>query len=217
MTPHPIDVSVPIHEEMVVYAGDPQPRIDTVAALADGQIANVSRLEMVVHTGTHVDAPAHFLADGAGVDSLPLEALTGPAEVLDATEVEGDVDAAALRELDPPAAERLLLKTRNSRLWERGSFVEDYCGLTADAGDLLVNQGIRLVGIDYLSIAPRRAPVPTHRRLLEAGVVILEGLDLREVEPGPYELICLPVLISDCDGAPARAVLVERRVGDDVA
>lgn len=204
-----VDISVPIHPKMVVYAGDPQPRIDRVASLADGDVANISRLEMLVHSGTHVDAPAHFLPGGAGVDSLPIDTFFGQAHVLDATGVAGDLDGESLGKLDLPVTERLLLRTRNSELWGFDRFADDYCGVTANAAEILVRRGVRLVGIDYLSVAPRNDPTPTHRILLDAGVVIVEGLDLRGVMEGPYELCCLPMLIDGCDGAPARAILVD--------
>ena len=200
-----LDVSVPIHPAMVVYPGDPPVRIERTSAIADGAEANVSRGELGLHTGTHVDAPLHFIDGAPGVDALAPDVLVGRAHVVDATGVEAELDAAALERLDLPAgAARLLFKTRNSRLWERSSFAEDFVRFTADGGRFLVERGVRLVGIDYLSVGDPDA----HRALLGAGVVALEGLDLRAVEPGAYRLLCLPLRIVGADGAPARALLV---------
>jgi arylformamidase len=202
-----LDITVPIREGMVTYPGDPTVKLERVSAIAEGAVANLSRLDFGVHSGTHIDAPVHF-ADGApAAESLPLDVLVGPAAVVDATAVEGMLDRAALESLDLPADEtRLLFKTRNSRLWESSDFAEDFVHLTGDGADLLVERGVRLVGLDYLSVGDPDA----HRALLGAGVVAVEGLDLREAEPGPYDLLCLPLKIVGSDGAPARAVLVRR-------
>lgn len=204
-----IDISVPIRPGMVVYEGDPDISLTLAASIAEGAQANVSRLDLGVHTGTHIDAPHHFI-DGAGtVDQTPLEALIGPAHVVDATGLTGDVEAADLNELKlPEGVERLLFKTRNSALWEQPTFSMHFIGLTEAAARALVGRGVRLVGVDYLSVAPKGDPGPTHVALLEAGVVIVEGLDLREVEPGEYTLVCLPLRLVGADGAPARAVLL---------
>jgi arylformamidase len=198
-----LDVTVPVREGMVVYAGDPEVHLERVASLAEGDLANISRLDLGVHTGTHVDAPLHFFDGAAGVESLPLDVLLGPAEVVDATGVEGDLDEPALRSLRLPRAGRLIFKTTNSELWKRDEFAEDFVKLTGDGAELLVAAGVRLVGIDYLSVGDEDA----HRALLGAGIVALEGLDLRGVEPGRYELLCLPLRLAGVDGAPARAVL----------
>jgi arylformamidase len=162
-----------------------------------------------VHTGTHVDAPRHFIDGGAGADAIALDALMGSAYVVDATGVRTDIDVRALEALAlPRGSKRLLFKTSNSELWSRPGFNGDFIGLTADAASYLVQRGVRLIGADYLSVAPKSDPAPTHRVLLEAGVVVLEGLDLRQVEPGGYRLVCLPLLLVGSDGAPARAILV---------
>lgn len=203
-----IDISVPIRPGMIVFEGDPTVSRERVQSIAEGAICNVSRMDLGVHTGTHIDAPVHFIDGTAGVETTPLDALIGPAFVVDATAITGDLDAASLRALSlPDGAERLLFKTPNSRLWDRDRFSADFLGLTEDGARYLVDRGVRLVGIDYLSIAPKGDPAPTHVALLEAGVVILEGLDLRHVEPGDYLLACLPLLIPGSDGAPARALL----------
>jgi arylformamidase len=202
------DVTVPLDVRVPIYPGDPAFRLDRVASLADGAVCNLSKLDCGVHTGTHVDAPVHFIEGAAGVDGLPLAAMLGRAEVVDATSLPGHVDAAALADLPIPAGtERLIFKTRNSRLWSSPAFVEDFVGVTAEAAVTLVERGVRLVGIDYLSIAPPGDPTPTHLALLKAGVVVLEGLDLRAVPPGSYDLVCLPARLVGADGAPARVVL----------
>jgi arylformamidase len=199
-----IDVSVPIRPGMPVYEGNPEVRFERAQAIADGAAANVSRLDFGVHTGTHVDAPVHFIEGGAGVDQVALDALIGPALVIDATAVDEVIDAVALERLDPPAdAERLLFKTTNSELWGRDRFTPEFVRLGDDAARVLVERGVRLVGIDYLSVGKRGA----HLALLGAGVVVLEGLDLRFVAPGSYGLICLPLRIVGSDGGPARALL----------
>jgi arylformamidase len=206
-----IDISVPIRSGMPVWAGDPPVVIERMQSIADGAHDNVSRIDFGLHTGTPVDAPLHFIADGAGVDRLPLDALIGPAHVVDATGIDGHLDADVMATLPiPEGADRVLFKTRNSELWERDRFETDFLGVTEDGARWLVDRGVRLVGIDYLSVAPYGRSVPTHLVLLEAGIAILEGTDLRGVEPGEYELICAPLRIVDADGAPARALLVRR-------
>jgi arylformamidase len=198
-----LDVTIPIRPGMVVWEGDPDVSFEPAASLDAGDPANLTRLVLGSHTGTHVDAPLHFLPDGDGVDRLPLDSLVGPAHVLDLTSVEADVQAA---DLDiPGGAERLLLKTANSRLWERDEFTPEHLTLAPDAARLLVDRGVRLVGVDYLSVGSPE----THRILLSAGIVPLEGLDLRDVEPGPYRLVALPLRLAGVDGAPARVVLIQ--------
>ena len=193
---------------MPVYRGDPSVTRELVQSLAAGATCNVSRLDFGVHSGTHIDAPLHFIADAAGIEVTALDALIGDAYVVDATAVAGDIDGATLAGLAIPAGcERVLFKTANSRLWDLDGFSENFVGVEEDAARELVRRGLRLVGIDYLSIAPFSNPAPTHVALLEAGVVILEGLDLRQVEPGRYRLTCLPLLLEGSDGAPARTLL----------
>ena len=195
-----IDVSVPVRPGMVTYPGDPTVTLERVASIANGDVVNLSRLDFGVHSGTHVDAPVHFIDGAAAAETLPLDVLVGPARVLDLTAAER-LDAAAFdgAELAP----RILLKTRNSELWARDWFVEEFLALTEDGARALIDGGVRLVGIDYLSIGDEAA----HQALLGAGVVAVEGLDLRAVEPGDYELICAPLKLVGSDGAPARVLL----------
>ena len=204
-----IDVSVPLVPGRVpLYPGDTELTREQTSSIEEGDTSSNSAVRCSVHTGTHVDAPVHFLPGTGGIETLPLDALVGPAYVVDATAVEGHVDAAALGRLDIPAdAERVLLRTSNSALWASAEFSEDFVAVLPDAAAALVERGVRLVGIDYLSIAPYGDPGPTHRTLLGAGVVVVEALDLRRAAPGRYRLTCLPMLLPGSDGAPARAVL----------
>jgi arylformamidase len=201
-----LDITVPIREGMVTYPGDPTVHLERVSAISEGAVANLSRLDFGVHSGTHIDAPVHFTDGAPAAETLPLDVLVGPAAVVDATSVEGPLDRAALETLDLPDATRLLFKTTNSLLWGSDDFADDFVHLTGDGAELLVERDVRLVGLDYLSVGDPDA----HRALLGAGVVAVEGLDLREAEPGAYDLLCLPLKIVGSDGAPARAVLVRR-------
>jgi arylformamidase len=200
------DVSVPIRPGMIIYEGNPGVHLERVDSIPEGATANVSRLDFGVHTGTHIDAPLHFIEGGPGSESIAPGALIGPAVVVDATAATGDLDEETLRQVEIPNAERVLLKTTNSRLWERDSFTRDFLRLTGSGARYVIEKGIQLIGIDFLSIGDPEA----HRELLTSGVIPVEGLDLREVEPGPYELICLPLRLEGSDGAPARAVLIEQ-------
>ena len=208
-----IDISVPVSLDMPVYEGNPKVALQLQASIAAGDEANVSSITMGVHSGTHIDAPFHFDNSGCAVEGLSLAAMIGNATVLDASSVKGHVDAEALRSLPiPPRCQRLLVKTRNSRLWAQHQFSTDYQGLTADGAAFIVDMGLQLIGWDYLSVAPFGRGADTHRNLLRGGVVILEGIDLRKVDEGEYHLVCLPLLLQGADGAPARAVLMRGTV-----
>lgn len=207
------DISLPISPAHTpVYPGDPGIKIEDWSALARGDSANVSMLHFSAHTGTHVDAPAHFIEGRPGLAALPLDALIGQARVI---EIPGEVraiDAAQLDQIDFEGLTRVLFKTRNSAFWNHldGVFREDFTFLTSRAARRLVERGVRLVGIDYLSVdAFTSTDYETHQVLLSNGVIIVEGLDLRAVSAGTYELLCLPLRIASGlgDGAPARAVL----------
>jgi NADH dehydrogenase len=203
----PIDVSVTIRRPMPVYEGDPDVHIELAKSIDRGDPANVSRLELGAHTGTHVDAPRHFIPHAAGASELPVQAFVGPCVVADATSVSGTIDEQAIASLELPAdVERVLLKTPNSRLWKLDSFTPDFVRLDGDGARALIDRGVRAVGIDYLSIGDPEA----HRLLLGHGIGVIEGLDLREVQPGAYLLACLPLKLSGSDGAPARALLWPR-------
>ena len=207
-----IDISLPIHPDLPVWPGDPRVVVEGIRAIADGSNSNDSRLSCSVHTGTHVDAPRHFIPDGAPVEQLPLEVLMGPVEVVEIQD-ETSITADRLENLPLPAdTQRLLIKTRNSELWDNPghAFHHEFTALEPSAADWVVNRGLRLIGVDYLSVQRFHDKDPaTHRILLAAGVVILEGLDLRNVQPGSYGLVCLPIKLKGCDGAPARTILIE--------
>jgi len=207
-----IDVSLMVDSTLPVWPGDPPIQIAPFLELARGHSANASSMSCSVHTGTHVDAPRHHIDGGIGVDQLPLSSLVGPAYVADLSDYH-KIDAQSLELAQiTEGVERLLLKTTNSGFWANGvrSFREDYVSLTVDAAEWMRDRGVRLVGIDYLSVERFRAPSPVvHHALHQAGIVILEGLNLTDVRQGAYELICLPIKLRDLDGAPARAVLVD--------
>jgi len=203
------DISVGISPQLPVWPGDPPVELERVQAIALGANANVSRLGCGVHIGTHVDAPLHFIDGAAGVETLPLKLLTGRAYVvyLPAAKV---IDEATLEKAGlPPRTRRVLFRTRNSEIWAREkAFQKDFVAVDASGARWLVKKGVQLVGVDYLSVAPYGQSKETHRTLLEAGVVVIEGLDLSHVTQGRYSLYCLPLKLVGSDGAPARAILV---------
>ena len=204
------DVTVTISREMPVYPGDPQIEIKRTLLLEEGDVANVSHLSCGTHIGTHVDPPSHFVEGGIALDQLPLDVLIGPARVVDVGDVDV-IDAATVEKTALDGVTRVLFKTRNSRLWSSPhEFQRDFVYLDADAAEILVARGVKLVGIDYLSIEMFNFEQPaTHVALLSNNVIVVEGLDLSGVTPGDYELICLPIKIKDGDGGPARVVLRE--------
>ncbi|HZE09818.1 MAG TPA: cyclase family protein [Gemmatimonadaceae bacterium] len=203
------DISVPIRTGGLVYPGNPEIEVTLQQAVARGDGANVSFVRFGSHTGTHADASRHFFDDGQTVDKIPLDKLIGPALVIHFPDELMAVGAADLREHDLGAHTRILLRTRNSALLSRRDFVRDYTYLAPDGAQYLVDNGVELVGIDYFSIEQFHSGHHlTHKTLLEKSVVILEGLDLSIPAPGVYQLICLPLRIEGCDGAPARAVLI---------
>ncbi len=204
------DISVPITADMPVFAGDPPVEITRYSSIEKGDLANVSRLVMGAHTGTHIDAPLHFFRSGRAVDEIPLDNLIGPATVVEVPEAQ-EISREVVVRAELTGKQRILFKTGNSWLWDKKTFQKDFVSLSSQAAEYLVGAGVKLVGIDYFSVERFGAPEPlAHRALLGAGVVVLEGINLSAVRPGHYELICLPLCIRDCDGAPCRAVLVER-------
>jgi arylformamidase len=205
-----IDISVPIRSAGLVYPGNPSIEVELQQAVAKGAGANVSFIRFGSHTGTHADAARHFFDDGQPVDQIPLERLIGRAIVLHFDDSVRAVGAAELRRFDLGGHTRVLLRTRNSALLSQAEFVRDYTYLAPDGAEYLVSKGVELVGIDYLSIEQfHSGHHKTHRTLLEKAIVILEGLDFSQVSAGEYDLICLPLRLEGCDGAPARAVLVK--------
>jgi arylformamidase len=200
------DISVPLSNDLPVYPGDPPLLIEPALLIEKGDGSNVCRLSLSSHCGTHIDAPRHLDDRGLTVEHLPLQLLTGRALV---AEVGGTkrIGSKELKRLPIKGEERLLLKTQNSLLWSRPGFVEDYASLTEEGADYLAGIGVRLVGIDYLSIEAFEGNGAVHRKLLDHGVIILEGLNLDGVKEGVYELICLPLKLAGVDGAPVRAIL----------
>lgn len=201
------DVTMPLSAALPCYPGDPTVEIVPVAQIAQGDAANVSRVTLSSHSGTHLDAPRHFFEHGATINALDPDLLIGPARVC-AVPGPGHITADDLRGLHLHGTRRVLFKTHNSTLWDMPGFQPDYVALTASAAHLLVELGVGLVGIDYLSVDAFTAQdFPVHRILLGASVLILEGLDLRAVSPGAYELLALPLLLQNGDGAPTRVFL----------
>ncbi|HET7295199.1 MAG TPA: cyclase family protein [Vicinamibacteria bacterium] len=204
------DVTVPLSAAVPTFPGDPRFHMEFTHRIADGQPYNVARITLGAHAGTHVDAPYHFLADGATVEALPLEILMGKCRVVEVRARE-KIERSELEALDMRADIRVLLKTRMSGQLRVREFQEDFVYLTPDAARYLVQAGIKLVGIDYLSVEKFGShDFAAHHALLGAGVVIIEGLDLSEVEPGEYDMTCLPLRIAGADGSPARVVLRSR-------
>jgi len=203
-----IDVSVSLHSGMVHWPDNPPVRIERMLDMEHGDVANVSKISMGSHSGTHMDAPLHFVRDGAGLDEMPLTATMGRARVIEIHDPEsvkpGDLDPHEIRR-----GERILFKTQNSaRGWASAAFIEDFVYVSQEAARYLALREIQTVGIDYLSVGGfHRDGVETHQALLEAGIWVIEGLDLSQVEPGEYELVCLPIKVEGSDGAPARAIL----------
>ena len=206
------DVSVSLSADTPTYPGDPAIEINQFFSLENGDLANVSVIRFGAHSGTHVDAPAHFIAGGTHVEFLQLETLIGEAFVVEVPAEIEKIDEAFVESNVPPGAQRVLFKTRNSSFWDsvETSFRSDFTSIDQGAAQKLVDLGIKLVGIDYLSVEKfGSSTYETHHTLLSHGLVIVEGLDLRPVTSGVYELICLPLKVSggSGDGAPARAVL----------
>jgi arylformamidase len=198
-----LDVSVLVRTGMHIWTGNPGVSLTQTQFLAHGDTANVSKLCCGVHTGTHVDAPRHFIDGAGGVETLDVDALCGPALVVDLRHLETSIEAASLATLDLSGVTRVVFATRNSQLWAAETFTLDFVSIAPSAAEFLVDRGIRLVGIDYLSVGSPE----THRVLLSAGVICVEGLDMIGIEAGLYDIYCGPVKLDGADGAPARVLL----------
>lgn len=209
------DVSLVLRPDMVTWPGEPGPKFMPLRRIATGDTANVSLITLANHTGTHVDPPIHFIEGGNTVDMLPIDALVGRCRVLAFPE-SGHVSGGWLDGANVPAStERLLLKTRNSERWAdpTAPFTRDFTAIDASAARWCVEHRVKLVGVDYLSIEPQgpeKQGYPVHNTLLRANVVIVEGLDLRGIAAGDYELVCAPIKLQGGDGAPARVFLIQR-------
>jgi arylformamidase len=203
------DISIPLSPDLPCFPGDPPVRIEPVTMIAHGDPANVSHLSLSTHSGTHIDVSRHYNDHGVSVDHLPLTLLIGRAFVADLRGITV-IGRKELSKLPLAGVERLIIRTDNSLLWDRSGFDEDFAYLADDGAEFLLSTGVRLVGIDYLSIERFGGNGEVHRLLLGNGMVILEGLNLDGIEEGSYELVCLPLKIEGGDGAPARAVLRSR-------
>jgi len=203
------DISVPVVDQGLVYPGNPEIHITPHSEVSKGAGSNLSLLSFGSHTGTHVDAPKHFFDAGSTVDRLPLNALIGPAQVIAFPDDVMSVTADHLKRYTLDGMERVLIRTRNSTFITEREFHEDFTYLAPDGAEYLSNIGVKLVGIDYLSVEQfHSGHHRTHRTLLERGIVIVEGLDFSDIEPGEYAFCCLPLRLEGLDGAPARAVLM---------
>ena len=203
-----IDISVPLKDAMVHWPSNPPVSIKRVKAIEQGDTANLSVISMGTHSGTHVDAPIHFIKQGQGIDDIPIDTLIGRARVIEIRDPES-IKPEELAGYRIRRGERILLKTENSsHVWQKDEFVEDFVFVSDAASDFLVDRGVRLIGVDYLSVGSfKHGGSYVHKTLLSGGVWTIEGLNLSNVTPGNYDLICLPLRIVGGDGAPARAIL----------
>jgi arylformamidase len=204
------DVTLTLNGDLPIFPGEPGVALEPVHRIANGDPANVSKVSMGTHTGTHLDAPLHFFDGASTVADLPLDTLIGPALVV-GFQLANTIRASHLARIDLPAGtQRVLFKTRNSALLRQSQFSRDFVSIDPSAAHWLLEHGVRLVGVDYLSAEQfGRTPAETHLTLLGAGVVIVEGLDLLDVPAGQYDLICLPLKLP-ADGCPVRALLIEQ-------
>jgi arylformamidase len=201
-----IDVTVPLDAKLPTYPGNTPFTLEATQRMAQGATSNVSAVHMSVHAGTHVDAPRHFFDDARGADALPLDMLLGRTRVVDVTSRR--IEAIDLEPFDLSEDVRVLIKTHNSRLWGDPQFHADFVGVAESGARYLVDHGVKVVGVDDLSVEIYKAPgKPAHNLLLGNGVIVIEGLQLRDVDPGVYDMFCLPLKIVGSDGAPARVVL----------
>jgi arylformamidase len=210
---HIIDISVTISNELPLWPGETPINIERVDKIEEGSSSNVTHFKISAHTGTHIDAPFHFLGENSQtVEELDLNKLVGRATVIEIPENIDLITATYLKEQNiSDGTKRLLVKSRNSSYWKRfkNRFQNNFVAISAEGAQYLVDQDIDLVGVDYLSVAPYIDVIQPHRILLNAGIVILEGLDLTQVDEGEYTLFCLPLKLAGADGAPARAILVD--------
>jgi len=203
-----IDISVPVQNGMVHWPKDPEIQVERIMDISRGDVCNVSHLSLGAHTGTHMDAPLHFIANGKSIDALPFEATIGAARVIQIADKES-IKPQELQQQRIKAGERILFKTRNSeQSWRSNAFDEDFVYISKEGAQFLAERKVRTVGVDYLSVGGyKRDGVETHHALLGAGIWVIEGLNLATVKPGEYELICLPLKLQGAEGAPARALV----------
>lgn len=200
------DISLNLSSETVRWVTSQPFELVERRRMSRGDHNNSSGVNMSVHAGTHLDAPFHFVPNGTTIDSLPLDLFIGPA-VVHAVEADGYIKAEHVAQVDLGDVPRVLFKTRNSQLLKKSTYDPGFVAFSVDAAEALVARGVRLVGLDYLSVAHADEQIPVHRAFLDHGVALLEGVDLSEIKPGRYELLCFPVRLRGSDGAPCRAVL----------
>ncbi|MBI9046880.1 MAG: cyclase family protein [Anaerolineaceae bacterium] len=204
------DISIGIDENLPVWPGDPRPEITKDLQIKNGDIANTSVIHMGNHVGTHIDAPSHFFDGAATIDKIPIDKMIGPVQVI---RINNEIELITEEVLEvlsiKTGFKKVLFRTRNSEIWMKNTMDFDFSfvGFSKDAAQYLVDKGIELIGVDYLSVAPFNDPISAHKELLSSGVVILEGLNLSEVDEGEYRLYCLPIKFIGLDGGPARAIL----------
>lgn len=209
------DISLPIKSEMAHWPGDPPVSLETLSAISNGDNANVTLIQMSVHTGTHIDAPKHFLDHGRTIDQLPLDKLMGETLVMEIPTnekiISGEVLSNHTEKTLLAKVRRVLFKTTNSQLWmsDPAEFHKDYVAINTEGAEFLANLGLDLVGLDYLSIAPYDETTRPHQILLSKDIILLEGICLEDVQPGIYQMFCLPLNIENIEGAPARAILIQ--------
>ncbi len=203
-----IDVSVGLHDGMVHWPDNPPVQINFVMDINKGDVCNLTKMSMGVHTGTHMDAPLHFVKDGKSIDTMPLSATLGRARVIEIGDTES-IKPAELEQHNIQPGERILFKTINStQYWQPYTFVKEFVYISQEAAQYLAKLQIQTVGVDYLSVGGFYKDGPeTHHALLGAGIWIIEGLNLASVQAGAYDLICLPIKMMGSEGAPARAIL----------
>ena len=203
-----LDISVPIRDAMVHWPSDPPVRVERVHSMERGDAANLSAISMGVHTGTHMDAPLHFIREGKSIENIPLDVVVGRARVIEIYDTES-IKPKELTRHRLRRGERILFKTPNSsRVWKTDAFVKDFVFISKEAASFLAERGVRVVGVDYLSVGGyKRGGRYVHETLLGGGIWLIEGLDLSHVSPGRYDLICLPLRLEQGDGSPARAIL----------
>ena len=205
------DITQTIHNEMPVWPGDPAVRLEWLSRINEGDDVNLTQIRMCVHTGTHIDMPSHFLANGKNLDDLDLSTLIGSAKVISVPPEVKVIDESFLQKVSIGGIERILFKTSNSAFIEEAAqcFHQEFVALDESGAKFLAEAGCKLAGIDYMSIAIFDDPVEGHLPLLEAGIVVLEGISLEGIDPGDYHLIALPMKLGGREGAPVRAILVE--------
>jgi len=207
-----IDVSIPISSELPVWPGDPTPQLTWLSQISGGEGINLSKIDMSLHSGTHIDAPSHFIEGGLAIDEIPLELLIGEVQVINVPKELKIIKDSFLNTLNYEIPKKIFFKTNNSFMHylHDKNFLKDYVGIDRSGAKWLVDHKVKVVGIDYLSVAPYWEAAETHRILLEANVIVIEGLDLSRIQEGAYRFICLPISIKGREAAPVRVVVQMR-------